>query len=216
MIPFPKTWNEPSPYSYAPPPSYFTLLESNSKIASNLKDNRYVPTNPHNLPEYPYFQSHEKAAPSRSPAARDGKWDPPIRPGASPIWHPPPPPHDDIFRINRSPNLHDGFDLKTGDGYVLPPCCDFCMSTYFPHIINDEWQLPQRIPYDIANVAFLQTESKPQKSKPKKNNTKNNNTPKSGVSKSDPKKCCHKCVRKNLEDTDWQIYAIPEPTHSRF
>jgi len=239
MAPMPRTWNDPSPYSYVPKPLFrFKQQHSQQQLSpdadaadeaalAEVKAEWYVPSNPHNLPAYPYFESTAKADPARSRAARDGKWDNPIRPGAAPIWHPPPPPHDDIYRINRSPNLHDGSDLKTS--FVMPPCCDFCMSTYFPHIINDELQLPKLEPYTMAKVpkqSLIETDSDEEedesedasllelagsggKEKPKPLKSAEAFANALPSAKSDPAKCCHKCIRKDIEDTAWHVYALP-------
>jgi len=295
MMPFPRKWNDPSPYSYVPKRLFRFKQKQLSADAdgdavfaetSDPSISRYVPTNPHNLPQYPYFESGIKAGPARSPAARDGTWEKgtpqkPLDPNAVPIWHPPPPPHDDIYRMTRSPNLHDGFDLKTE--FVMPPCCDFCMSTYFPQIINDELQLPTREPYTMAKVSFAETSAKAKarseevieamtddsdadsdsdsdsdsdaalletdeskdskgsgeagagagadadtsggagaaaaasvweiKVDPNKNGINSREMLESlqPRSKSDPTKCCHKCIRKDIEDTDWHIYALQTP-----
>ncbi len=177
---FVETWNDPSPYSYVPKPLFrfkqthksqrtlsagegeAALIElaaqgkGKAKAGAGSESEWYVPTNPHNLPQYPYFMSWLKAARARSKAAREGKWDAPVRPGAAPVWHPPPPPHDDIFRISRSPNLHDGSDLKTS--FMMPPCCDFCMSTYFPHVRINQSSTHQPIkpsPSDQASLHLI-------------------------------------------------------------
>lgn len=184
---------------------------------------KYVWSNPHDLPVYRYWETLRKAAAARDKAMKEGTTDAPIRPGAAPIFHPPPPPHDDIYRIARSPNLHDGFDLQTPP--FLPPCCDYCMSTYFPHVINDELQLPKYEPYTMAPVSFAETKATAA------GRVGGNHDAISSAeayaktlasAKSDSKKCCHKCIRKDIEDTDWQIYALPpkpkskNPHHKRF